>query len=112
MPRSNALIPANEVLETLTLADLCRVSGLSADWILELVEEGILEPTGADGPAWRFDSSSITVIRKVQRLQTDLRINLPGIATILSLAEENARLKRRLQHVESDLPIVIPLGEG
>jgi chaperone modulatory protein CbpM len=36
----------------------------------------------------------------VRRLQSDLRVNIPGAALVLSLADENARLRRRLLRME------------
>jgi len=91
-----------EIVTTLTLIDLCRICGSPADWIIELVEEGILEPVGSGRTTWRFESSSITIISRVRRLQSDLRLNIAGAALVLSLAEENARLRRRLIQLEHD----------
>lgn len=110
-PHSKALTRVSEIVETLTLADLCRISGCSAEWILELVEEGILETRNHGRPDARFHSSSITVIRKVQRLQGDLRVNLPGIALVLSLADENARLQRRVRQLEGEPTVVIQMPD-
>ncbi|WP_294608026.1 chaperone modulator CbpM [Roseovarius sp.] len=101
MAQENALVPVCDVVTSLSLTELCRVSGSSADWIMELVEEGILEPAGPDRSAWIFESTSLSVIQTVQRLQSDLRINLPGVAVVLTLAEENARLARRLTQFEA-----------
>ena len=89
--------------------DLCRICGSHADWIVELVEEGILEPSGTSRAAWRFDSAASPIVRKVQRLQSDLDVNIPGIALILSLVEENARLKRRVRSLERSWPVTIPM---
>ncbi|WP_299565332.1 chaperone modulator CbpM [uncultured Sulfitobacter sp.] len=102
MAKSTALVPAGEIVKPLSLSDLCRVCGSSADWLIELVEEGILEPVGESRTVWRFESTSITVVRKVQRLQADLRLNVPGVALVLSLVQENAALKRRVRLLEND----------
>lgn len=99
---ANALVPLSEVVDPLSLMDLCKICGLSADWVVELVEEGILEPTGESRPVWRFESASITIVRKVQRLQQDLRLNIPGVVVVLSLVDENARLKRQVLLLEHD----------
>lgn len=99
---ADEMVPASELVDPLSLMDLCRICGLSADWVIELVEEGILEPTGDSRPVWRFESTSITIVGKVQRLQTDLRLNIPGVAVVLSLVDENARLKRQVLLLEND----------
>jgi len=88
-------------MEELTLTDLCRSCGQTADWIIELVEQGILDPAGPDAAKWRFKSTSITIIRRTQRLQQDLGVNLPGVAVVLNLVEEKAQLQARLQRLES-----------
>jgi chaperone modulatory protein CbpM len=94
--------PTCEIVTALTLIDLCRICGSPADWVIELVDEGILEPVGTGRTTWRFESSSITVIARVRRLQSDLRLNIAGAALVLSLADENARLQRRLMLLEND----------
>ena len=101
MGKSDALVPTGEVVDTVSLTDLCHICGLSADWVIELVEEGILDPVGPSRPIWRFESTSIAIVGKVQRLQADLRLNVPSDALVLSLVDENARLKQQLKLLES-----------
>ena len=101
MTNPNEVLPDCALLDPLTLTDLCQICGLSADWVIELVEEGILEPTGDGRSVWRFETTSITIVRKVQRLQADLRINTPGVAVVLALVDENTRLKRALLLLEN-----------
>ncbi len=96
--------PDCELVTTLTLIELCRISGSTRDWVIELVDEGILDPVGGGQSAWRFESASITIIARVRRLQSDLRINIPGAALVLALADENARLKRQLTQMGADRP--------
>ncbi len=62
-----------EVVETLTLAELCRSCGVHAEWIVELVDEGILEPEGTDVSSWRFSGISIVKTRTAWRLRQDTR---------------------------------------
>jgi len=40
--------------DEITLADLTRACRVQADWVMELVEEGVIEPRGKGGPQWRF----------------------------------------------------------
>lgn len=109
MAKSRNLVPVCEVVDQVSLGDLCRICAASADWVIALVDEGILEPDGPDRTRWRFDSVSITIVRKVQRLQSDLDVNIPGIALVLSLVAENAQLKRRVDVLEQTWPVVIPM---
>lgn len=100
MAPENALVPTGEVVSVLSLTELCRVSNAPAEWVIELVEEGILEPLDPHRGAWRFKSTCVTTLRRVRRLQSDLRLNLAGVAVVLLLADENAQLKRRLAQVD------------
>lgn len=84
----------------ITLGELCRACQTSADRIQLLVEEGIIEPRGSEPAKWRFTNISIRRIRKVQRLQSDLGVNLAGAALALELSDEIERLRRRLQRFE------------
>jgi chaperone modulatory protein CbpM len=104
MATNRALVPTGEVVSILSLTELCHVSNASADWVIELVEEGILEPVGPNRSAWRFESTCVTTLRRVRRLQADLRLNLAGVAVVLILADENAQLKRRLAQIETEMP--------
>lgn len=100
MAPKNALVTTGEVVSVLSLTELCRVSNTPAERVIELVEEGILEPLGPHREAWRFASTCVTTLNRVRRLQSDLRLNLAGVAVVLVLADENAQLKRRLAQAE------------
>ena len=81
-----------------TLADLCRLCGVNAELILEMIDEGILTPEGPSPQEWRFTFVAIKRVQTVIRLQQDLRVNLPGCALVLELLEELEEL-RRLSHL-------------
>lgn len=93
----DALIP--EVLDdavALTLGDLCRACDVHAEWLLELVQEGVLEPWGEEPGQWRFAGSSVRYVRIVRRLQHDLGVNLAGAALALEMMSELEYLRERL----------------
>ena len=90
--------------EEVTLADLTRTCRVHAEWVMELVEEGIIEPRGPDGPQWRFAATSVVRVQKAQRLQRDLGVNLPGIALALELLDRIEALEARLRTVAMPLP--------
>ena len=79
-----------------TLADICRICDVQEQLVVEIVEEGIVEPLGADRPYWRFTGIAVTRIQRVIKLQHDFDVNLPGAALALELLEEIERLKRTL----------------
>lgn len=73
--------------ERLSLAQLCRLCRLQQEAIVEMVEEGILEPEGERPTDWRFPGTCVTHVRIVVRLQRDLGVNLAGAAVVLDLLE-------------------------
>ena len=75
----------------LTLDQLCRICRLRSDFVITMVEEGILDPDGEDPTTWRFPGTSVTHVRIVVRLQRDLGINLAGAALVLDLLDRLAR---------------------
>lgn len=85
-----------------SLAELSHVCGAPAEWIVELVDEGILEPVDLASRSWRFSGVSMLRARTVQRLQRDLGVNLAGAALALQLLDEVERLRRRLRRFEND----------
>ena len=89
----------------LSLNDLCCACSRSAEWIIELVEEGALEPVqqepmGQLQSQWRFSADSLKRARTAMRLQQDLKINMAGIALALNLLEEIETLDERLRLYE------------
>jgi chaperone modulatory protein CbpM len=85
---------------SLSLDELCRAGRVRREWILELVDEGILEPAGRDLGSWSFSGTSLRRVQKVWRLQHDLGVNLAGAALVLDLMEEISFLRARLDRFE------------
>ena len=83
--------------DSLTLGQLCRACGVHADWIISLVEEGIIEPQGEDIRLWRFSGASLVRARIALRIQRDLGVNLAGIALVLDLIEELEGLRAHMK---------------
>ncbi len=95
------LVHTGTVMEddALTLGQLCRACGVHADWIISLVEESIIEPQGEDVRLWRFPGASLVRARSALRLQSDLGVNLAGIALILDLMEELENLRAQMKTI-------------
>jgi len=83
-----------------SLADLSRACGQPAEWILALVEEGVIEPVGGDQSHWHFSGSCLRRVRIAQRLQSDLGLNLAGAALAVELLEEVEELRKRIAVLE------------
>lgn len=94
---------SGEILEEareLTLAEFCQACRVPAERVLELVAEGVIEPLGREPRAWRFRAVCIRRVRRVQRLERDLGLNVAGAALALELIEEIERLRARLERLD------------
>jgi len=76
----------------LTLRQLCDVCGVRAEYVIELVDEGFIEPSGMEKSHWCFSGVAIKRVRKAKRLQHDLGINLAGVALAVELIDELEKL--------------------
>lgn len=81
----------------LTLLQLCNMCRLSPDFVIEMVNEGILEPDGEKRTAWRFSNDAIESARKVMRFRHDLNVNLAGAALALQLLDKIEHLEALLE---------------
>ena len=86
--------------EEYTLKELCKVCRVHAQFIQDLIDEGILNPQGQNPREWRFAAIEIKRIQISIRLQEDLRVNLPGTALALDLLEEIEELRRSKRRLE------------
>ena len=85
---------------TLTLDELSCACSVKIERIIELVDEGILEPLGRDLDEWCFPGPSLGRARVAMHLQRDLDINLAGVALVLDLMDELESLRARLRRIE------------
>lgn len=86
----------------LSLTELTQACSGSAEWVVELVAEGVLEPTGQEQAQWRFSGTSLLRARVAMRLQQDLEINLAGVALALDLMAEIETMRERLRRIEAN----------
>ncbi len=77
----------------ISLFQLCNICNLSAEVIIAMVNEGILDPDGESKLAWRFPFHTVDRVRRVQRLRNDLNINVAGAALALDLLDKIEQLE-------------------
>ncbi len=80
----------------ITLTELCYSCSQHTEWVIELVEEGILDPVGRKQAQWRFSADNLRKAQTAMRLQRDLGVNLAGVALALDLLQEIELLWTRL----------------
>lgn len=95
-----------EALEPVDLSELCRVCDIEAEYVIDLVEVGVIEPHAGRRPnEWRFPPHSLIRLQRAVRLRRDLSVEPAGAALALDLIDEVAELRRRLRRLEGDPPI-------
>lgn len=72
----------------LNLSEASRLCKVDDQLIKEMVQEGLVNPTGSSACDWQFGAQELKRIQITIRLQRDLRVNLPGAALALDLLEE------------------------
>lgn len=90
----------------LSFQELCDACATSEDWVLQLVEEGALEPLNftentQQTAQWRFTAVSLHKARIARRLQRDLQVNPAGAALALDLLEQIDQLQTQLHCLQT-----------
>lgn len=83
----------------LTLRELCIACALSAEQVMALMDEGVIEPQAIEG-ALTFSGVCVRKVRRVVRLERDLGVNHAGAALALELLEEIEQLRARIRRLE------------
>jgi chaperone modulatory protein CbpM len=86
-------------------AELCRITAINDDFLLELVAHGVLEPQGGRTPReWRFTHDQLRLCQRALGLRRDLDVNVPGIGLTLQLLRELEDLRRKVAVLERACP--------
>ncbi len=106
MSRNNELFELDVVHmhTTLTLREMCEHGEVHAEYVIKLVDYGVINPVRDDGNRqWAFDLLALSRLRKAQRLQRDLKLNLPGLAVSLDLLDEVDGLRAEVDRLNRQL---------
>jgi chaperone modulatory protein CbpM len=87
----------------LSIEELARACGAEAQWIIELVTVGLLEPQGTETTCWRFRAADLSCARRVARLQRDFDASLDAAAVMLDLLDQIEQLRARLKRAGLDV---------
>lgn len=87
--------------ELLSLAELSRCCGVTAEQTLVLVSEGVINPRGREPREWRFELDDLRRAQSALRIQRDLGANCAGAALAVDLLDEMQRLRARIDLLET-----------
>lgn len=86
-----------------TLVELAQSTGLPETVVRELVEYGALEPAEGAESQWCFSAECVSRVRTAARLRSDLELETPAFALVLSFLERIQRLEARVRHLNAQL---------
>ena len=100
LPQPSAIILEEQT--GLTLTEVCQACAVRVEFIVGLVDEGVLEPLGREPHRWRFTGIHLRRATVALRLQRDLGVNRAGAALALQLLDEIEILQARLRKTGHD----------
>ncbi|MCH8498254.1 MAG: chaperone modulator CbpM [Marinobacter sp.] len=84
--------------------EFCERGEVHGEFVVKLVNYGVIAPVRECVKSeWCFDLAALQRLRKAQRLQRDLKMNLPGLALSLELLDDVNRLEREVQQLRQQL---------
>jgi DNA-binding transcriptional MerR regulator len=94
--------PANQA--PYTLEELARLGGVSPALAQRYLDEGLLEPIAGNARAsWFFDDNTLFELRRIQRLRSELGVNIAGVAVIRELQRQIDELKTEIEQLRRDV---------
>ena len=65
--------------------------------------EGLLKPSRTEGNTRLYSDRDVERLRLIQRLTTELGLNLAGVERVLAMEDELQRMRRRLERMEQEM---------
>jgi len=66
-------------------------------------QKGLVQPRRTAGNTRLYSDADVERLRLIQRLTTELGLNLAGVESVLRLEDELARMRRRLERLEQEM---------
>src|SRR5947208_7152717 len=76
-----------------------RMVGMHAQTLRQYERVGLVEPKRTRGNIRMYSPADVARLRTVQRLMTDLGVNLAGVEVILQMRERMEAMERELERV-------------
>ena len=86
---------SSTLIVQLDMRTLCQEADITADWVIGIVEHGIVEPSGRTPEDWLFDDRAPVTLKRAVKLHQELELEWEGVALALELLEE-------VQHLRSE----------
>ena len=93
----------------LSFSELCLQTGVAESMVVEIIEQGIVEPVGDNPGEWLFSPAMLVLTKKAVRLHRDLDVNWAGIALAIELLNEVEQLREQNRYLQSRLSRFVDL---
>jgi len=80
-----------------------RMVGMHAQTLRQYERVGLVEPKRTRGNVRMYSRSDVARLRQVQRLITDLGVNLAGVEVILRMNERMQQMEQEMRALEREL---------
>ncbi|MFN8221784.1 MAG: helix-turn-helix transcriptional regulator [Gaiellales bacterium] len=80
-----------------------ELAGLHPQTLRVYEAKGLVRPARTPGGTRLYSEADVDRLRLVQRLTTELGLNLAGVEHVLRLEDELRRLRARMEHLEREL---------
>ena len=87
----------------IAFTELLAASRLSREELVELVDQGALQPSGESEASWRFPPDALVIVRSAARLRAAFELETPALVVALGLLERIDELERRVRELECQL---------
>lgn len=87
--------------ETVNIAELSRVSGMSPDELVELIEYGALAPLESNAQGNIFSAVCIVPLRTVCKLRMDFDLDVFTVAVLMGYLDRIDALERQVHSLQA-----------
>lgn len=88
----------------MSLDELVSTCGQDRQWVIELIEENIIEYDVPDQE--QFTGYQLTTVRRASRLSRDFNASVPAIGLILELLDELEQLRQLKRQIDQQAPVI------
>lgn len=88
----------------MSLDELVSTCGQERQWVIELIEENIIEYDVPDQE--QFTGYQLTTVRRASRLSRDFNASVPAIGLILELLDELEQLRQLKRQIDKQAPVI------
>ena len=85
------------------ISEAAALAGMHPQTLRQYEEKGLVRPQRTAGNTRLYSEADLERLRLVQRLTTELGLNLAGVEAVLGLKEQLQRMQARMERLERDM---------